>query len=270
MKKTITLALLFTLSATTFGQINQPKIKVILLGTFHFGETPDRNKTAFPDLFSPKRQAELDTIANKLQKTGVNKFFLEGSVKGQKKIDDWYALYSQKKMTDTVILRNEILQVAFRTAVLNNAKLVAADSPQELPYDKMNAYEKKHEKDTVNFYPFFDVEYPFKTKQKGLSQSTMSEYYIYLNSLYKRQALMYDYLHYALGYGIGTEYVGEEFALSWYDRNLKIFTNILRNVDVKNDKVAVVLFGASHTAVLRQFFEYHPYFEVVEVEDVLR
>jgi Family of unknown function (DUF5694) len=270
MKQIAAIVLFFALITTTFGQTNQPKIKVILLGTFHFGETPDRNKIAFPDLFSPKRQAELDTIADKLQKAKADKFFLEASVKGQKKIDDLYALYAQKKMTDTVQLRNEKMQIAFRTAVRNNAKLIATDSPQELPYDKMNAYEKKHKNDTVSAYPFFDVEYPFKTKQKGLSQSTMSEYYIYLNSPYKRQALMYDYLHYALGYGIGTEYIGEEFALSWYDRNLKIFTNILRNVDVKNDKVVVVLFGASHTAVLRHFFEDHPYFEVMEVEDVLR
>jgi hypothetical protein len=98
----------------------------------------------------------------------------------------------------------------------------------------------------------------------------MSEYLIQLNNQYSRQAVLYDYLHYALSYGTDKEYVGEELTLSYYDRNLKIFTNILRNIDLKTDNTVVALFGSSHTAIMRQFFENHPYFEIVELETVLK
>ena len=81
---------------------------------------------------------------------------------------------------------------------------------------------------------------------------------------------MYDYLHYALSSGKDNEYVGEKFTSVWYDRNLKIFTNILRQIDIKKDKTIVILFGAGHTAVLRQFFENHPLFEIVELDKVLK
>lgn len=260
----------FHLMSPAVGQTTNQKIRVVLLGTFHYGATSDRTTTPFPDLFSDKRQSELETIAKQLVKIGVNKFFLETPVSRQKKLDSLYGFYTNKILTDTVILRNEEIQIAFRTAAINNAKLIASDNRQELPYDQLNEYEKLHEKDTVQLYPFFSVKYPFTQKQPKLSELPLGEYYIQLNNLYNRQAHMFDYLHYALSYGDDQNFVGESFTLSWYDRNLKIFTNILRNIDLKNDRVIVVLFGSSHTALLRHFFEDHPYFEIVELTQVFR
>jgi hypothetical protein len=264
------LSIYFLTVSGVFGQTGNQKVKVILLGTFHYGATVDKGKTYFPDLFSAKRQSELDTIANKLSKFGVNKFFLERPVKGQNKQDSLFALYKNKALSDTVVLREEGIQIAFRTAVLNNAKLLASDSRQELPYDLIEKYEKEHQNDTLSSYPFFDIEYPFTNKQKKLKDLSLSEYYIQLNNTYNRQAHMFDYIHYALGYGKDNDYVGETFALSWYDRNLKIFTNIIRNIDIKNDKVIVVLYGSSHTSLIRHFFEDHPYFEIVELNQVFK
>ncbi len=254
----------------TFGQTNNQKVKVILLGTFHYGVTSDKGKTAFPDLFTAKRQKELDSIASKFAKLGVNKFFLERPVKGQSKQDSLFGIYKNKTLTDTTVLREEGIQIAFRTALLNNSKLIASDCRQELPYSMIEEYEKAHQNDTLNSYPFFDIKNPFTTKQKKLSELTLSQYYIQLNNQYNRQAHMFDYIHYALGYGKDSSYVGEAFALSWYDRNLKIFTNIIRNIDLKNDKVIVVLFGSSHTSLIRHFFEDHPYFEIVELNQVFK
>jgi Family of unknown function (DUF5694) len=251
-----------------FGQAQNKKIKVILLGTFHYGATTDRGKTSFTDLFSTKRQIELESIAINFAKFGVNKFFLETPIKGQSKQDSLFAKYKNKTLIDTTVLRDEAIQIAFRTALINNAKLVASDCRQELPYAMIEEYENVHQGDTVNTYSFFDVKYPFTQKQKKLSELTLPQYYIQLNNTYNRQANMFDYIHYALGYGKDTSYVGESFTLSWYDRNLKIFTNIIRNIDLKTDKIIVVLYGSSHTALIRHFFEDHPYFEIVELNKV--
>jgi hypothetical protein len=266
--KISSLLLLCFLTSKVFGQTDNQKVKVILLGTFHYGATSDRGKTAFPDLFSVRRQGDLDSMAKDLAVVGVDKFFLERPVNGQSKQDSLFAKYKSHTLTDTVVLREEGIQIAFRTAVINNAKLVAADCRQELPYAMIEEYEKTHQNDTVNAYSFFDVKYPFTIKQKKLNELSLSQYYIQLNNAYNSQANMFDYIHYALGYGKDTSYVGEAFALSWYDRNLKIFTNIIRNIDIKTDKVIVVLFGSSHTSLIRQFFEDHPYFEIIELDKV--
>ena len=266
MKKIILLLLVTT---AAFSQTQNQKVKVILLGTFHYGATSDKNSTKFDDLFSVKRQNELDSLAQKLVAFGLNKIFVEDQTGNQKELENQLEIYKSKKMTDEESLKNETVQIAYRTSVLNNAKVVAVDFKQELPYDKINEYEKKHEKE-VNPYSFFEAEYPFKEKRKKLAETPLMEYYIQMNNTYPRQALLYDYLHYALAYGTDEDYTGENFTAVYYDRNLKIFTNILRNIDLKTDKTIVVLFGASHTAFLRQFFENHPYFEIVELETVFK
>ncbi len=79
---------------------------------------------------------------------------------------------------------------------------------------------------------------------------------------------MFYYIHYALEYGKDSDYIGEEFTLSWHDSNSKIFTNIIRNIDIKTYKVIVVLYSSSHTSFIRHFFEDHPYFEIVELEQI--
>lgn len=266
MKKLLIILLVTQLA---FSQTQNKKIKVILLGTFHFGATTDRNSTKFEDLFSEKRQNELDVIAKQLTDQKVNKIFIEDTPNNQTKRNLQFEGYKSNKITDEKILKNEIVQIAFRTAKLSNAKLVCADFEQELPYDKLEAWDKKH-KDEANPYSFFEIEYPFKEKRKKLSESTMSEYFIGMNDPYYRQKLLFDYIHYALAAGTDKDYTGTSLATSYYDRNLKIFTNILRNVDLKTDATVVILFGASHTAVMRAFFENHPYFEIVELEKILK
>lgn len=259
--------LLLLVVCNSFAQ--NEKVKVILLGTFHYGATSDANSTKFDDLFSQKRQKELDTLSKKLVASGVTKFYVETQYSKQNKEDSLFTLFKNKKITDEKILRNEIVQIAYRTAVLNNSKIIASDFRQNLSYDEINSYDEKHKND-VNPYPIFEAEYPFKEKRKKLSEASLLQYYIQLNNEYSRKAILFDYLHYALSYGKNDDYTGENFTLSWYDRNLKIFTNILRSTDLKTDKVIVVLYGSSHTAVLRQFFENHPYFEIVELETVFK
>lgn len=260
--------LLLLVSQFSFSQTQNKKVKVILLGTFHFGATSDKNSTKFEDVFSEKRQNELDIVAKKLSKNGIEKIFIEDTPYNQASRVLQFEDYKNDKLFDDKILKNEIVQVGFRTAKSSNAKLVCADFEQALPYDKISEWEKKN-KDLKYPYSFFEIEYPFKEKRKKLSESTMSEFYIQINNQYSRQAIMFDYLHYALSYGIDSDYVGTDLATSYYDRNLKIFTNILRNIDLKTDNTVVVLFGSSHTAILRQFFENHPYFEIVELETIL-
>lgn len=270
MKVLVSLLLIGLSVSHSYGQVQVPKIKVLLLGTFHFGNTSDKKKTSFPDLFSARRQKELDQMAAKLKIFGVDKFFVERHFTLQPSIDSLYSLYRQGALTDTFTLRNEIFQIGFRTAALSNCKLIAADYKQELPYDKIEAYEKQHENDTSATYPLFTAPYPFKEKQKNLQALSLSDYYIQINNFYSRQKIQFDYLHYALSYGEGTDFTGESLTLSWYDRNLKIFTNILRSIDPAQDREIVVLFGSSHTAILRQFFQNHPYFEIVEIEQAFR
>jgi hypothetical protein len=270
MKKIIAIALLILWATITNGQTKTEKVKVILFGTFHMRATSDKNKTEFSDIFSDKRQAQFDSVAQSLNNYGINKYFVEIQSTEQKWLDDWFTSYKKNTIKTQDEKKDEIIQVIFRAAAKDNAKLCAIDFKQELPYDKIDKYDQKHKNDTVNIYPFFNIEYPFTLKRKTLEKATLTEYFIQLNNEYGRKKIMFDYLHYALGYGENSDYLGVDLTKAWYERNLKIFTNILRQIDTKNDKVVVVFMGAAHTAMLRQFFQNHPMFEIVELENVLK
>ena len=270
MKITNIILAMCLFSLATFAQTKNEKIKIILMGTFHYGETGDKNKTKFKDLFSEKRQSELEFMTKKLNDFGVNKIFIETDFRDQKKSDELYSSYKNGTLKDSAELRREEAQIAFRLGKINNLPIIAADNRQNLDYSPIEKYEQVHRDDKPNPNSFFEVSYPFTEKLKKLSESTLADYYIQLNSAYSRQANMYDYLHYAMAYGEKDDFTGEQFTLSFYDRNLKIYNNILRNLNIKSDKVVLVLFGSAHTNILRQFFESHPYFEIVELETVFK
>ena len=274
-KKTLFLVLLVILNFNSFAQKEKfpAKIKVILLGTFHYGQTSDRNKTTFSDLFSPKRQAELDKLVKDLAATNPTKIFVESLPTNQVKLNSQYDLYQKNNLTDTIILRNEVQQIGFRLAKL--AKLptpIAVDYQQELPYDEMNKFEKGIGADTtIKWPPFFDIPYPFTdtTKNISLKKMSLSRYYVGMNSEYYRKRLQFDYFHYAMSYGYKDSYVGADYTTSWYNRNLKIYTNILRELK-PTDNCIVILFGSSHTNLLRQFFNDHPSFEIIELDQIIK
>jgi Family of unknown function (DUF5694) len=272
--RSLSIVLVFLTCCSARGQaVFPPKINVILLGSFHYGATSDRNSTKFPDLFSAKRQAELDSLVQQLAAARITKIFVEGEVREQANMDKLLAKYLSGAALDTVTARDEIVQIGFRAAKrLDLTTVRCVDVKQELPYDAMDKFERESAQDTtLKSPPFFDIPWPFAdtTRTLRLSRTSLPAYYIGLNDTYRRQANLYDYLHYAMAYGRGKDYTGVDFTTSWYNRNLKIYANILRELQ-PTDSTILVLFGASHTNMLRQFFTDHPSFHVVDLAEVLR
>ncbi len=50
------------------------------------------------------------------------------------------------------------------------------------------------------------------------------------------------------------EYPGVDLLADWYKRNLKIFSNIARITESKNDRILIII-GAGHAKLLQQFIE---------------
>ncbi|MBD2754347.1 DUF5694 domain-containing protein [Spirosoma validum] len=251
-----------------------PKIKVLLLGTFHFGETSDKGKIAFDDLFSAKRQQELQQLTNVLARLKPDKIFVENEPDRQAHWDSVYTQYRQGKL-DTTTIRNEIFQVALRTArKAGLSRVICVDHHQPLPYDKLEAFEKRTSKDSLALrkmatYKLLSAPYPYPKKTKTLAGSSLRDYLLCVNSADYDAGNRADYFVYAPSSGYDNDYTGVEFITSWYDRNAKILTNILRSAE-PTDTFHIVLFGSSHMLPLRHYFQMHPYFDVVELADVLK
>ena len=49
-------------------------------------------------------------------------------------------------------------------------------------------------------------------------------------------------------------YVGTDLLADWYERNLKIYTNLTRIIESKDDRVLLII-GSGHANLLRRFIE---------------
>ena len=212
----------------------------------------------------PDRQAQLDTLADRIAATGIDKVFIERQAASyQAKYDSLYALYRAGRLTDTTVLRPEEVQLGFRVAERSGLPgVICTDYKQELPYDRIARFDSVYA-DKV-YSNFFSGDYPFTERDSlpDLTQQSLTAYYLTLNNRWNVQRRLYDYLHYAMLSMEGDDYTGPEFSAVWYERNLKIFANILNGL-TGAERTIFVLYGASHTDVLRDFFVGHRGFRVV-------
>ena len=146
---------------------------------------------------------------------------------------------------------NEIVQIGFRLGKkLNHDKIYGIDEDIELsdelfekisPYIDMKSYSAQIQKMTENVQDITEL----------YAVHNSDEYIRFDHSIYL------DINKINLG-----KYEGNQLVLQWYERNLKIFSN-LQNVCEKGDRV-LVLIGSSHLKILKEFITSSNELELVE------
>ncbi len=278
-------ALLWT---SSFGQGTAKKIKIILVGTFHFNQSIDSGSKLHSDLFSAKRQKEVTDLVDKLVKQKPDKIFLEFTQKDQKYFDSIYTDYVNGKEPERLKTKaNEIFQLGMKTAKKLRLKNVIGINyqPQDLAekdYKPLNVADKalqdlyiaigNFEDSTRSNAKFYDQRYPFKQpKQDSLLQkTTLTDFILQLNTSRRQQYEEYSNWNYAYSIGTdnmnATDYVGT----FWYGTNVRNYNNVLRQVDFEKDKCYLVIYGSSHISFLKYLFEMNPYFEVLDLNKILQ
>lgn len=278
----------FSVAAQEKAKIPDKKIQIVILGTFHFGATSDTNRTNFDDLFSPKRQSEINKIVERLAKYNPDKLFVEQEPSEQEKWNKIYADYERGIEPTGNNLANEIFQIGVKLAKKTNNPNGVMCVDYQMPTDFEEALNNAKDDVARNYIrqvqaigdapeplnsneKFFFL--PFKTsknfREHKLAETDLLDYYVWINSPEYIARNHYNNDNYlALAFGQNEDYLGAEYVTLWYNRNLKILTNILRNASLEDNRYLLII-GAAHVKVLRDFFAGNPYFEIVEVKDVL-
>ncbi len=284
-----TILFILLVSITTFAQKEPKKIKIILLGTFHFNQSLEPKDKLHSDLFSEKRQKEVADLVNKLAIQKPDKIFLEFTAKNQAFYDSVYNDYLNGKEPQRVRTKaNEIFQLGMKTAkILGHKKVYGINyQPEELAdstYIPKNAVDKAmkdlysaigtFEDTTRSNTGFYDLPMPYRLpKQDSLLQkSTLSEFLLYTSN--PKKQVQEEYSNWNWFYSIGTgmdmsvtDYVGT----FWYGANVRNYNNVLRNIDYKKDNCYLLIYGSSHIPFLKFLFSMNPYFEVIELDKVLK
>lgn len=289
MMKTIFSILITVATLSLSAQQAPKKIKIILLGTFHFNQSLDSASRLHSNIFSDKRQKELNDIVENLTAQKPDKIFLEFTESNQAYYDSLYNQYLAGNEPERERTKaNEIFQLGMKTAKkLGHQKIYGMNyQPNEMSdstFKPRNTVEQamlelykalgEYGDTTRTNAAFYDLPFPEKLPKLDslLQKSTMSEFLLYLNSdkkLMRDEYVNWNYL-YSVGTGTDitvTDYVGT----FWYGTNLRNFNNVLRNVEYEKDECYLIIYGSSHIPILKYFFSMHPYFEVQDLNNILK
>lgn len=226
-----------------------------MLGTFHFLESPI-------DFFSGKVQEELDALVRKFLLFRPDAVAVEAAIGAQPYIDRSYEIFQledlqnpKKMQTETlgeikvfgqmcpISYQNEAIQIGYRLAKqLGHSKVYAVDEDMILNMDVLND-------------PMPALAEAMRALQDDMArhaEGTITDLYRYFNSA-AWSALNHSVYIQANRVSGTDRYAGAEMVASWYERNLKIFSNLQR---LAAQKARIfLLFGAGHLRILKDLIQ---------------
>jgi hypothetical protein len=248
--------------------LSSKRPKVSILGTFHFGATNDFASIQLLDLFSDKRQNEIDALVEKIKAYNPTKIMVEWEPSAKEALDKEFIDYLQGKFNLNG-KRNEIYQLGFRIAKATGiTELYPIDFPLNLGDEDVETFLSNHPDYLASFKRILTEVGNFAINEsKILEQSTILEYFARLNTKDMDDKNRNFYLDDILGISVDektpiTDYVG-----NWYLRNLYISKRIEKYTK-PNDRILVII-GSGHRAILKELFKGRRTIDYVEIANYL-
>jgi hypothetical protein len=253
--------MLFVISSHAHAQ--QPKAQILFLGTYHMAGSSDYIQTAADDVLAPKRQREVQELVDRLAAFRPTKIMVEAAVPRDSSLNANYRNYVAGRDTLT---RNEIDQIGFRLAKqLGHKRIYAIDYKQNEDMGSVMAWAGQHgDTSFINLVQRFGQRVQAQgERRRGM---TITEYLRMINSAEEDAVGQTAYLRMAR-VGRDTTYVGADVVATRYARNLRIYANLARLAE-PGDRV-LVIYGAGHGHLLREFIRYSDDLELVSAAEYL-
>ncbi len=252
--------------------------KIMILGTFHFDDAGlDGYKPKHRlDLLSSRRQQEVAALLDSLARFRPNKIAVEWRSEQQAALDAEFARYLLG--SEGSVGPNEIYQLGFRLARrLGHKRIHAVDARERPEFKIVHTTEQLIQQagslgqdDLIErgtkwaqWYEDLDRwEDELKTKQSLLEHLRLKNSPEYIRHSLSR------YLVAEFEVGGGADFTGADWRTAWYNRNLRIFSNLLRVRTANSDRILLII-GAGHVPLLLQMAQNAPEFESVPALTVL-
>ena len=253
-------------------QARHATAQLLILGTFHFKDAglDDYKPEVDVDILSPPRQKELEALLEKLAAFRPTKVLVEVKQDRQGELDERYSAY---RAGSDELPANEVYQVGFKLAgQLGHERVFAVDvlgrNYEGLP--DRQTYAREHGQEDLLESPwderFTDL---YRHDDHLKARTSLIDYLVYLSS---EERLRIGHGHYVLrdlALGVDGEYPATDSVSGWwYNRNLRIYSNILRVMEA-GDRL-LLLIGAGHVPIIRHAAAASPEIALVEVAEVLR
>ena len=250
-----------------------PQAEVMLLGTFHFADQGlDSYRPRFDiDVRSPERQAEIESIVEQLAAFNPTRVAVERKPERQVQLDSLYRAY---RAGEFELGPNEIYQIGFRLAArLGHERVWAIDAPARSFFPGMTQAQwdsAQAVRPAVD--PTWDAHYMHWYAYEDSLKTTMplADFLLYMN---QPERLLRSHGAYLVGTfrsSAGPEdWWGVDAMSFWWNRNLRMFSNIMRLRQAPDERILVVV-GVGHVPIIRHSIEAAPDVRLVEVGEYLR
>lgn len=254
------------------------RIKVYLLGTFHFSQTDSTY-----NVLDEKHQQSIKRLCKVIAKQNPDKVFIERQPEYEavNKHDSLFQLYlkSNKKLR----AKNEVFQVGFRVAkMLKHPKVYQCDNPGQYGYLYQNALKYAKENDQMGFINATAKgtivrEDDLVNEDSIMNSSSLFDYLKWINS---DAVMTSSHASYVTNdpligskdfynYDDDDTLIGAEITADWYRRNIMIYTKMINQLSFDEQGIFLIM-GGDHIPILKHLFESNPYFEVIPTKDWLK
>lgn len=240
--------------------------QILVIGSYHMSNPGlDAVSVKADDVLSAKRQREIDELVTRLASFRPTKVAVEIPFGRDSMSNALYRRYMQGTHTPD---RTEMQQLGFRVAkTANLQRIYGVDYNLDVNLGGVMIWALTHGQAELASAAQSISATLLAEADSMMKHATVSEIISALNSA-RADSVHGIYLA-ALRVGADTSYPGATVAARWYERNLKIASNILRVIDSPTDRVLVVI-GAAHAPILRELLERVPGVTVVPAASVLR
>ncbi|WP_335964459.1 DUF5694 domain-containing protein [Galbibacter sp. PAP.153] len=283
--KKITLCLFLTIFSVVYlSAQNNQKTEILLVGFDHLSQMD--NGTPSSNIFSPKKQKEIVKLTEKLKRFSPNMIMVEKEPSEQAVVDSLYNSYLENKLQLSNIEygTSETYQVGFRLAKMLNLKSVYGIDHYESTSQSLLNSGKNIELFKKGMGTLINAARPMK---KSVQQDSLSIYdYIKTMNLPKYVKLSHNIIFNLPAYvmdgkfsekgtntvdigNIDEKYIGAEYITLFYNRNLKIYSNILNTQLAHNTNRILLIMGQLHIGVLKDLLEDNPNYKIIEASEYL-
>jgi len=243
------------------------KIPVLNFGTFHMGLTNDENKTEF-DEHDRENQKKVHEVAEMLASFKPTVILVERIPESNDALQSEYKEYLRnpnmffKQPSEIELLAYELGRIC------NTKRIYGIDHKMSYNYKIGSEIENHidsnmHDKFYENPTPFFPILKVNRDSLNLLEKLKQANIDTFLDFLITVNA---DILTH-----VGSEkgFEGADEAAKYYQRNLRMYSNLNR-IELNKDDRVFILMGASHTAFFRDFMSRSPKYHMVKTSEYLK
>jgi Family of unknown function (DUF5694) len=247
MRKFLLFLGLLAIPSASWAQSDE-RPEILVLGVYHMSNPGhDIHNMQADDVLSPKRQLEMAQLIEVLKKFRPTKIAIEASV-GSKRVAQEYADYLAGKY---VLSRNEDDQIGYRLArELGHHAVYPVDEDGDFPWQRVVNYAKAN--GIAEKLDAVSAGWGTLVKEQGdfLRSHTVLETLQFMNSD-SRVARDMGFYFAVARFGEPFEYAGPDLLAAWYQRNIRIYRNIVALIDSPSERI-LVIYGSGHLGWLRQ------------------